>query len=301
MGNNLGTPEHKRKYTDSEIKQNMKVLFENNKHNSVETSYSLGENLEVSTEKKGSVGGYKKIKFQSSRNRHLNHNIDAFLKQQNGGGKKSQNEDVVKNFNKIKEYLMNDLDSNVKEEQYGGNDSDIGSFSFDSSDDDQNNLSFFGAMRGGNAEVDTSSLGTTTKLSDPDDSSTSSSSSSGSTESDNTLESSELDTDTTETNNSTISKTSTVSETLPTEGELTPTSNTTTTTTDTTTTTTDTTTDTDTRDDEPFIVQSTESSIDTSITMNEYNNNSESSELNIVPFYSSETSNKRPHVSRRFK
>jgi hypothetical protein len=297
MGNNLGTPEHKKKYTDYEIKQNMKVLFDNNKHNPVETSYSLGGNLEVTTEKKASVGGYKKIKFESSRNRHLKHNIDSFLQQQNGGGRKKQNEDVLNNFNMIKEYLMNDLDSNL-EEQYGGNDSDTGSFSFsselsDSSNDTKNNFSVFKAMMGGNGNVDTSSLGTTTKLSDSDsdDSSTSSSSSSsGSTESDNTLESSDLDTTTTETNNSsTISKTSPVSETLPSEKDLTTTSYTTTTKSTTM------------RANEPFIVQSTESSIDTSITMNEYNGGSESSELNIVPFYSSETSNKHPYVSRRFK
>jgi len=287
MGNNLGTQEHKRKFTDTEIKKNMRVLFENNKHNPVETSYSLGENLEVSTEKKASIGGYNKIKFESSRNRHLTHNMDAFLKQQNGGGRKRQNEDVLNNFNKIKDYLMNDLDSSMKEEQYGGNFSDAGSFSFsfDSSDDSQNNFSFFGALMGGNVDADTSSLETTTKLSDSDDSSSSSSdsSSSGSTESDNTLESSELDTTTTN-NSSTISNTSPVTETLPSKRDLTETSYTT-----------------STRADEPFIVQSTESSIDTSITMNEHTGGSESSELNIVPFYSSETSNKHPYVSRRFK
>src|SRR5208283_959761 len=81
MGNNSSTHTQnikKNKYSDEEIKQNIRQLFENNKYNFVETSFSFNEPLDVSPENINTqnMGGGSKKKFKSSKNRHLTHNIE---------------------------------------------------------------------------------------------------------------------------------------------------------------------------------------------------------------------------------
>jgi hypothetical protein len=287
MGNIIGQEQTvNKKYNDQEIKQNIKMLFEKNKRNDVEISSTLHKTANISpTETQEHIGGVNvdEIKFQSSRNRYLRHNIEEYvenLQRQYGGlveenALPEQQDESMNEFNKIKEYLLNE-----NNRQQGGQDeSDFANFSFSSSFSEKSNgneKSFFHALIGGSKKnADTSSFATTTTLT-ADDSNT-------------TTESESLpETELTESESSNVS--STFSETsdakVPTDGKFSSTSYTT-----------------SQNDNTPYIVQSTESSIDTSISLNENNNmsNSESSELNIVPFYSTESSNKHPYVARRFK
>jgi hypothetical protein len=307
MGNNFTGPEktqnNARKYTDAEIKQNIQILFNKNKNNLVESSYSLGTSIEPSStmnnfveqENVAAIGGANRnsIKFQSSKNRHLRHDIEGYVRQlqaQYGGqftedGNMNINNNDLVEFNKIKDYLLNDL-NDEQNEQLGGNmTSDLSNFSFSSEDDDQdvpNNKSLFDVLIGGKLKrnMSTSSLGTTTTLSPSNTS--------------NSLESSYVSSsnsysETSSTNasaSSTFSRTS--SATVPEDGSFSPTSYSSSTKNNINT---------------PYIVQSTESSLETSISLNESENatNSQSSELNIVPFYSTESSNKHPYVAKRFR
>lgn len=313
MGNNLSEPVQQnkaRKYTDNEIKQNIKVLFDKNRNNYVETSYSLGGSSNSSSEinnknntqtsdmsmdlstttnvEHNSIGGsnINLIKFQSSKNRHLRHDIERYvenLQKQYGGGNE-HNDDVIE-FNKIKDYLINDLN---KEQDGGYGTSDLSNFSFSSEEEVLNNKSIFHVLSGGkrNIKASTSSLGTTTNLSDDTSTDTSDNTSTDTSDdtSSNSLESSYLS----NSHTSTFSKTSNAS--VPIDGSFSDTSysssyngsssvNT------------------------PYIVQSSESSLDTDVSINnsDTTTNSESSALNIVPFYSSDSSTKRPFVSKRFK
>ncbi|ARF09772.1 hypothetical protein Indivirus_3_21 [Indivirus ILV1] len=106
-----------RKYTSAEIEQNLMRLFKNNmKNNFSEASQTFG-NVNFSEDILEMQNAGNPIKFKSSKNRHLEHNIEAFInKIQNGGNENLQLISEQSEFAKIKEYLL-------KEAQTGGNNS----------------------------------------------------------------------------------------------------------------------------------------------------------------------------------
>jgi hypothetical protein len=275
MGNNFtGPQDNTRKYTNEEIKQNIKILFEKNKNNSVESSYTFSTALEPSETANSFAdnidGGA--IKFKSSKNRHLRHNIEEYVTQlQNQyGGDLTDSEHVNNNdlaeFNKIKDYLLND---NNDMQEGGHLTSDLSQFSFEGEEGYAPQKSLFEVLIGGKKKTNTSSI-----------KSLSSSNSSS-------LESSYLSSSNSygETDESSLSRTSSAS--VPMDGHFSPTSYSTDSTNDVNT---------------PYVVQSTESSLETSVSVYDKDvASSQSSELNIVPFYSTESSNKHPYVAKRFK
>lgn len=95
------------KYTDAEIQQNLTKLFNTNRNNFSEASFPI-ENL---TE--GQQGG-SNIKFNSSKNRHLKHNINDLQE----GGDNANFESEQSEFAKIKEFLLKEASNN----QTGGAD-----------------------------------------------------------------------------------------------------------------------------------------------------------------------------------
>lgn len=293
MGNIPGVqaPQNTRKkYTDNEIKQNIKQLFDKNRHNVAETSYSLDETLNVSSNKnEGHIGG---VKFQSSKNRHLKHNINEYvenLQKQYGGQDNSNNQNdnnELFEFNKIKEYLLNDLENN---EQNGGyKSSELSNFSFSQEETRQyKNKSLIDVLMGGKKDMVTSSIEDTTSLSPSDTTSDSLEETYGTSDSDSDVSDVSSDSDK-PMHSGTISPTSDAS--VPVDGSYSSTSYSTTNKFNNT--------------NAAYIVQSSESSLDTSVSFkdNNYSENSESSEqLNIVPFYSTESSNRPPYVAKRFK
>lgn len=265
MGNNLTTQNQQkniteRRYTDNEIKQNMKLLFELNKNNLAETSMSLNAPLELSPTNNGNNnfhGGAKK-KFQSKKNRHLAHNIEEYVEnfQKHYGG----NNNEINEFNRIKEYLINDMN--------GGGFENSSDMSMNSNFADENKTySLFNMLNGGKFNVN----------------------SNNSTDITATSSSASFSDDSSDENNFDDSISSTSSKDVPTIAGISPTS--------------DSENSSDNNNNEPYVVQSTESSLDTSD--NDYNSDnslSESSGFNGAPFYSSISSeNKHPYLSKRFR
>lgn len=271
MGNNFGVEkqDNARKYSNEEIKQNIKILFEKNKNNAVESSYTFSTAVEPTSTANNFndnfVGGNKK--FISSKNRHLRHNIEEYVNQlqnQYGGdytnSEHLNNNDLIE-FNKIKDYLLND-ENNMQQE--GGATSDLSKFSFEEESEYVPKKTLIDVLIGGKRKI--------VESSDSLESSYVSDSNSNSNSYNDTTESSES-----------LSKTS--SAPVPMDGNFSPTSYSSTNEVNT-----------------PYVVQSTESSLETSIEVDNHDSEStQSSALNILPFYSTESSNKHPYVARRFK
>jgi len=111
MGQNTSVQETPdvRKYTSAEIETNLKRLFKNNINNNFsEASQSF--NVNFTELDQALVGGYN-IKFKSSKNRHLNHNIDEFIKKIQSGGDAPISEQSE--FAKIKEFLLKEANVNL--------------------------------------------------------------------------------------------------------------------------------------------------------------------------------------------
>lgn len=105
------------KYSNAEIQQNIAQLFNNNKHNMVETntSLSLDDTLGF-TDIHSFTGG--DISFQSSKNRHLRHNIQQYIESLQRGGVDTDNEfKELSELDEIKQYLEKDLQ---QQNQAGG-------------------------------------------------------------------------------------------------------------------------------------------------------------------------------------
>lgn len=112
--------QHLQKYTSADIENNLKRLFKNNVNNNFsEASQTIGF-------REGDmplVGGNNlEIKFKSSKNRHLQHNIDHFLSKIQTGGQKEEIYEQSE-FEKIKEYLEKEMQDSQKQE--GGNNDNI--------------------------------------------------------------------------------------------------------------------------------------------------------------------------------
>jgi len=151
-----------KKYTDSEIRQNIQNLFNNNKMNNFsEASYSIKDldNVDISDMQENQFNAYQQggdnIKFKSSKNRHLKHNIDNYIKSlQQGGNPNNDNQSYreisdLSEFQKIKEFLINDANN----DQTGGNYDDIDAIiNSISSPVNKHKMTLFEAMRGGAAE-----------------------------------------------------------------------------------------------------------------------------------------------------
>jgi len=309
MGNSIA-PENNniqnKRYTNSEIKQNIQQLFLKNKNNLVDTSYTFNEEFDVSNVDNQYVGGtsHKSIKFRSSKNRHLRHNIENYvekLQKQYGGNENNGEADLkeLSEFNKIKQYLLDDL----KNDHTGGSNlsSELSNMSFSTSTPSNNNMSLFNMLIGGQQNDETSSPASfdesenDKQTSDQsNDQPTSEISESDKTDTDKT------DTDKTDTETDPMSSTST-DEVPPAENGFSSTSYSTiqkknkkrssytsSNVSDVST---------------PYVIQNTDSSLDSSISLNNNNEltNSESSELNIIPFYSTESSHKHPYVAKRFR
>ena len=134
-GSNRSNPSIK-KYTDGEIKKNIQNLFNNNKRNNFsEATYSMKDLNNISEThtnfdlqnshnlypQNQLHGGGNHIKFNSSKNRHLKYNIDEYINKLQGGNPgahlSSQNISELSEFDKIKEFLINDITNG----QAGGN------------------------------------------------------------------------------------------------------------------------------------------------------------------------------------
>lgn len=123
MGSSQSTSDKRhlsKKYTDNEIKQNIQRLFNNNRENNFsEYSFSAKdlENIIVSDDfNKPQLGGVNvnNVKFASSKKRHLNHNIDEYIDMiQNGGHNENDNEyhelSEMSEFKNIREFLRKDM------------------------------------------------------------------------------------------------------------------------------------------------------------------------------------------------
>lgn len=160
MGSTQSTSDNTtKKYTDAEIRQNIQKLFTNNRENNFsEASYSIKdlENMVVSDgpfnqsnnmEHLQLGGNLSNIKFKSSKNRHLTHDIDAYLNMyQKGGNATSEHEYLdlssVSEFQKIKDFLVND---NTINNQDGGEQFD--EFIDSVSSVQQNKFTFFDALK----------------------------------------------------------------------------------------------------------------------------------------------------------
>lgn len=134
-----------RKYTDADIKKNIDELFNNAKTNNFsEASYSINDldNI-VITDVQGSQSGG--IKFNSSMKRYLRHNIDKI---QQGGNNSLEEISDMSEFQRIKEFLVNDM----KNHQTGGDFDvdDIVSTATIGSPQNQNLVNFLSALKGGN-------------------------------------------------------------------------------------------------------------------------------------------------------
>ncbi len=172
-----------KKYTDAEIRQNIQKLFVNNRENNFsEASYSIRdlENMVVSdgpffqSNNAAQLGGQlNNIKFKSSKNRHLNHNINEYISMFQKGGNVYENTENTENtensennyhglsniseFQKIKEFLVNDNSINSINSQNGGQ--QFGTIIDSVSSVSHNNkLTFFDALKQitQNGGVDTS-------------------------------------------------------------------------------------------------------------------------------------------------
>jgi hypothetical protein len=120
-----------KKYSDAEVRANINQLFDNGLANNFsEASYSIKdlENIVVSdiqhvppsndlTVQQQLLGG--NLKFNSSKNRHLRHDIQGYINKLQKGGEGEVYEEIsdISEFQKIKDYLTNELKNN----QSGGN------------------------------------------------------------------------------------------------------------------------------------------------------------------------------------
>ena len=167
MGSTQSTSDNTaKKYTDAEIRQNIQKLFTNNRENNFsEASYSIRdlENMVVSDgpfnqsnnmEHLQLGGDLSNIKFKSSKNRHLTHDIDAYLNmyQKGGNAENSEHEYLdlssVSEFKKIKDFLVTDNNiNNINNinNQNGGEQFDA--FIDSVSSIQQNKLTFFDALK----------------------------------------------------------------------------------------------------------------------------------------------------------
>ncbi len=303
MGNTVASQTNNninRRYTDSEIKQNIQQLFSKNKNNLINTSFSLDETIIDTPESQIGGSNFDSIRFQSSKNRHLRHNIEDYVdqlqKQYGGEQNEVPNATGLTEFDKIKQYLLDDLNN----EQNGGDvpSTELSNMSYSINTPKNNEFSLFNLMAGGEKRSNLSSeswSGGADSSSEPK-STESNEPLSDSKEFPPSSESSEISDDNTNTN--TFSETS--SEEIPVEHGFNSTTSYSTTQKKTNKrkpsyTSTDVST--------PYMVQNTDSSLDSSISLNNNEDitNSESSELNIIPFYSTESSNRHPHVARRFR
>jgi len=98
-------------YTDNEIKTNIQKLFSNNRKNNLsEASGSIRnlDDIKVSAMESNKLHGGSHIKFNSSKNRHLAHNLDEFLQNcQDGGNYDMEPISELSELNKIKDFLIN--------------------------------------------------------------------------------------------------------------------------------------------------------------------------------------------------
>lgn len=164
-----------RKYSDEEIKKSISKLFDNNKHNMVETSYSLDGNLNITSDQMGTksdlLGG--DIKFNSLKNRHLRHNIESYIKSlQKGGVDLNATGNAfqeIDELDKIKQILEDDMKNDV---QTGGD-----MESSEVTNDNRNKVSFLDLLfKGGKRDNDDDDFSTSIESdSDSDDVSTTSS------------------------------------------------------------------------------------------------------------------------------
>lgn len=107
-----------KKYTSAEIEANLQRLFKNNINNIFsEASQTFGQvnfseydgpEMQL-PEARPQLQRGNGIKFKSSKNRHLQHNIDQFLKQiQTGGNENLQQISEQSEFAKIKKFLLDE-------------------------------------------------------------------------------------------------------------------------------------------------------------------------------------------------
>jgi hypothetical protein len=176
-----------KKYTDNEIKQNIRNLFNNNKMNNFsEASYSIKdlENIVVSDTSMNQYGNQQNdqlggnVKFNSFKNRHLQHNIQEYINTLQRGGNPNDIDlqeltklSELSEFQKIKEFLVNGAN------QTGGNndnDNDINDI-INSISSHTHKMTLFEAMRGGaiikseDSETDDDDLDLDTDDDDNDD------------------------------------------------------------------------------------------------------------------------------------
>jgi len=147
MGLTQSAPKATRKYSDYEIKQNINNLFRTNKSNFSEASYSLNldnvrtiENNLAYNDQNIQMGG--KIKFNPSQKRYLKYDIDEYLKRIQMGGNSNNDAQYVsmsepEEFNKLRDFLMSG------NQQTGGN---YELYSTDASINQNNANKFFRAL-----------------------------------------------------------------------------------------------------------------------------------------------------------
>lgn len=143
MGLTQSAPKSTRKYSDYEIKQNINKLFRVNRTNFSEASCSLNfdnirtvEHNPSYNEQNVQMGG--KIKFNPSQKRYLKYNINEYIKRIQEGGNPNNEEYVSMSepseFNKLRDFLTSG------NQQLGGSHS---LYSTEASADFNNNNNFF--------------------------------------------------------------------------------------------------------------------------------------------------------------
>ncbi|ARF11830.1 hypothetical protein Klosneuvirus_2_266 [Klosneuvirus KNV1] len=133
------------KYTDADIRKNIDELFNNAKTNNFsEASYSINDLDNIIISDVPQNGG---IKFNSSQKRYLRHKIDG-NNFQLGGNESLEEISDMSEFKRIKEYLINDMKNNQTGGDYDVD--DIVSSATNASNSNQNIIKFLSALKGGN-------------------------------------------------------------------------------------------------------------------------------------------------------
>lgn len=140
-------------YSDADVKRNIDELFNNARtYNFSEASYSIKDldNIVVSDLPQQNGG----IRFNSSKKRYLRHNINDLVHQQGGNNSYEEISDMSE-FQKIKDFLINDMKNNQAGGDYDIDDLDniVSSATMTANSNSNTQLiKFLNALKGGNVE-----------------------------------------------------------------------------------------------------------------------------------------------------
>lgn len=136
-----------KKYTDADIRKNIDELFNNARTNNFsEVSYSINDLDNIIITDVPQNGG---IKFNSSQKRYLRHKIDE-NNLQTGGNDNMEEISDMSEFQRIKEYLINDMKNNQSGGDFDVDDMVSSATVAQNSNSNPNLIKFLSALKGGN-------------------------------------------------------------------------------------------------------------------------------------------------------